>query len=107
MIFVEGKLLSHVTPYFFTVTCQHNCFLDTQLLELGDGIDTVVLDLVVDDDVSCIFPVDGYMYDGTHMMAVMPLGSDGIHHLRITYTDDVVAHLGTDTMTCNLLHIAD
>ena len=56
---------------------------------------------------ACVFSIDGNMNDGTHMMAVMPFGSDGIHHLGITHTNDIITHFGTDTMTCNLLHIAN
>ena len=46
------------------------------------------------------------MNDGAKMVAVVPMGAYGIHHLRIAHTDDIGAYLRTDTVTCYLLDIA-
>ena len=39
-------------------------------------------------------------------MAVVPLRSNAFHHLRVAYTYHLIPNLSTDTMTCDLLHIA-
>ena len=36
----------------------------------------------------------------------MPFGTHGIHHLRITHTDHLLSHLGTNALTSQLFHIA-
>ena len=72
-----------------------------------DGIGTVGLDLVVDHDMTGILTIDGYVDDSSHMVAVVPLGTNGIHHLRVSYAYYFLTHFGTDTVTGNLLHIRD
>ena len=39
------------------------------------------------------------------MIAVVPFGAHHVHHLRVAHANHLVAHLGTDTLAGNLLHI--
>ena len=55
---------------------------------------------------ACIRSIDGYVYDCAHVRAVVPLCSDGLHHLAVAYAYEVVAHAGLDALSCNLFHIA-
>ena len=98
-----GDMISH----FLTITSKHDGTSDAKLLELRDGFCAVRLDLVVDDDMARIFTINGYMNDSTHMMAVVPFCTYGIHHLRITHTDNLIPYPGTDAMTSDLLNITD
>ena len=100
-------MIGHLT----TVAGEHHRLLHTEGLQRCDGLGAVGLDLVVDDDMTGIFTIDGYMDNGTHMMAVVPMGTDDIHHLRVAHTDDVrlvgisQSDGCTDTMTRNLLYV--
>ena len=53
-----------------------------------------------------ILIINSYMDNGTHMGAVDPLGTNGLHHLRIAHTDDVVAHSCTNALTSYLFYVA-
>ena len=81
--------------------------VDAKGMELGNGLGTVGLDLVVDNDMARIFTINSYVDDGTYMMAIVPFRTNGIHHLRVTHTDDLIPYPGADAMTCNLLDITD
>ena len=107
MVFRETEGGGDMVCHLFAVTCKHDGLGDTQGLQGGDGLSTVGLNLVIDDDMTRIFPINGYMDDGTHMMAVVPLGTDAVHHLRITHADNLIPYLRTDTVTGNLLDIRD
>ena len=106
-----GDMISH----FLTITSKHDGTSDAKLLELGNGLSTVGLDLVVDDDMACIFTIDGYMNDsaGIGMMsmsalrAVVPFCTYVIHHLRVANADHLIPYPGADAMTCFLLNITD
>lgn len=51
------------------------------------------------------------------LWTVVPSGTDGIHHLGVSYTDCLIfdvgrqntwhSYLGTDTLSCNLLYFAN
>ena len=108
MILVYLQLLSHTGSHLLAVASQHHGLFHTQLLQLQDGIGTVGLHLIVNDDMTSIGAIDGYMDDGTMitMFAVVPLSTHQIHHLRITHNDHLLTHLGADALTRDLLHIA-
>ena len=105
MVFGETEGCGDVVCHFLTVTSEHDGAGNTEGLQGGDGLSTVGLDLVIDDDMTRIFPINGYMDDGTHMMAVVPLGTDGIHHLRVSYADNLIPYPCTDAVTSDLLDI--
>ena len=104
-----------MVPHFLTITCQHHGLPNTQLLELGNGFFTVSLDLVIDDNMSCILSVDSHVDNGSRcclmlvltLWAVVPLGTDSVHHLCIAHTHDVITYLCADALACYLLDIAD
>ena len=52
-----------------------------------------------------ILAIDSNMNNRTDMMAITPLGSNSVHHLRITDADDAPFHIRLDTMTGHLLDI--
>ena len=99
--------------HFLTIASEHNGTSYSQLLQTSNSLGSVILDLIVDNDMACIFAIDSHMDNGTHMMAIMPLRTNSIHHLRIAHTDNALltrvshADLGTDAMTCDLLDIRD
>ena len=61
MVFRELKGLRHVVGHFLPVASEHDGLLHTKRLELGDSLSTVGLDLIVDDDMTRILPIDGYV----------------------------------------------
>ena len=77
----------HVGAHLAAVAGEHDGALHTESLQAHYGLTAVVLDTVVDHDVAGIFAVDGHMDDGAGMVAVEPLGTDGVHHLRVAHTD--------------------
>ena len=107
MIFRELQLFGHIVSHFLPIARQHNSLGNVQCFQTGNGISTIFLDTVVDDDMSGINTVNGHMDNGTHMRTVVPLSAYCIHHFRITHTDDMVFHLGTNTMSADFLDIAD
>ena len=96
MVFVNVKLLGHVVCHFLAVACQHDGLPDAQCLELSNGFGTVVFDFIVDDDMSCIDAVDGYVDDSAHMMAVVPFGANAVHQFRVTYSHPMFFNTGHD-----------
>ena len=107
VVFREIQFFCHVVSHFLAVTSEHDGFVDAKGLQLRNGLSTVRLDLVVDDDMTCILTIDGHVDDGADMMAVVPLGADTVHHLRVTHADNLVPYPCTDTVTSNFLDIAD
>ena len=105
MIVVDTKCLGNMSTYFLTVTSKHHCLTNTHSLQLRDSLSTVFFNLVVDDDMSCVFSVNGNMDDGTHMMAVMPLRSNSIHQLCIANTHFSIFYFRFDSLSCYLFHI--
>ena len=102
----ESEGLGHVFGYCTSVARQHDGLGDTQFPQLGDGFGAVFLDAVVDDDVACIYAVDGYMDDGSHVVAVLPTGTDGIHQPGVSDANQQVADAGTNALTGNFLYVA-
>ena len=41
------------------------------------------------------------------MMAVMPLGTNAVHHLRIAHADYLIPYARTDAVTSNLLDLGN
>ena len=107
MVFREMEFVGDMISHFLTIASKHDGTSDAQFLELGDGLSAVRLNLVVDNDMTCIFTINGYMDDGTNMMAVVPFCAYGIHHLCIAHTDHLIPYPCTDTMTCDLLDLTD
>ena len=76
-------------------------------MQAQNGLSTIGLDFIVDNDMTRIHAIDSYMDDGTHVMTVVPTSANTVHHLRITYTYHLIANTGTDAFACHLLDIAD
>ena len=93
--------------HLLAVASKHDGLLHPQRLKSGNGLSTVRLDLVVDDNMAGILTVDGDVDDGANVMAVMPLGANSVHHLCITDADDLIPYPCTDAVTCNLLNISN
>ena len=72
-----------------------------------DGLSTIRLNLIIDDNVSRINAIDGHMDYCAHVVTVVPTGANTIHHLCITHTYRLVANAGTDAFAGNLFNIAD
>ena len=93
MILINAEGLGHMLGHLTTVARQHHRLPHTEGLQGGDGLSTVRLDLIVDDDMSGIRPVDGHMDHRTRavlivaLRTVVPLGTHGIHHLRVAHID--------------------
>ena len=51
--------------------------------------------------------IDSHMDDSTYVVAVVPTGTDAVHHLRISHTYHFVANAGTDALASHLLDIGD
>ncbi len=108
MICIDAYLLCHPTGYFLTVTGQHHRLHDTQRLQTFDGLLTVRLHLVVDDNMTGIDTIDVHMDDGTVIIVTaVPLRTNSIHHLGITHADGLTAYLGTNTLAGQLFHVGD
>ena len=105
MVFRETEGLGDVCSHLLTIASEHNGTGDAKGFQGVDGLSTVGLDLVVDDDMTRILPINGHMDNCTYMMAVMPLRADGFHHLRIAHADDLIPYPRTDTVTSYLLDI--
>ena len=54
---------------------------------------------------SRILAINGDVDDGSHLVAVVPLGTDAFHHLLVAHANHLAVHFGTDTLSCNLLYI--
>ena len=54
-----------------------------------------------------ILTVNRHMDNGTHMMAVVPTGTHGIHQLRISNGHHALIHMSRNALTCNLFHLTD
>ena len=60
------------------------------------------------DDMAGIDTIDCHMDDGAGIvLAGMPLGSHKVHHLGVAYSNESVAHTGTDAVTSRLLNVTD
>ena len=46
------------------------------------------------------------MDDGSHVVAVLPTGTDGIHQPGVAYANQQVADAGTNALTGNFLYVA-
>ena len=99
--------LRHVVGHLLAVASKHDSLVDAKGMELGNGLSTIRLDLVVDDDMTSILTIDRHMDNGTDVMAVVPTSADGVHHLCITHADNLIPYPCTDAVTCNLLNISD
>ena len=104
--FIQAELSSHVLAYLTAIACQHHGLLHAQTLELGDSLCTALLDSIIDDDMTSILSIDGYMDDGSHLFAIVPLGTDALHHLLVAYANYLAVYLGTDSMTSDFFHIS-
>ena len=102
----QTKRLSHMLGHLTTVACQHHRLRHAQLFQLADSLTAVVFDFIVDDDVTSILTVNSHMDNRAYVAAVAPLGTHGLHHLRIAHCHQFVAHTGTDAVTGNLLYLA-
>ena len=60
---------------------------------------------VVDHNMSRILAINGDVDDGSHLVAVVPLGTDVFHHLLVAHANHLAVHFGTDTLSCNFLYI--
>ena len=105
MIFGNSQFRGYVSAHFLTVACEHHGLDDSLFLQAVDGFLAVLLDLIVDDDMPGILPVDGDVDDGSYVVAVVPLGTDGIHHLRVAYTYHVVADACPHAFTSYFFHV--
>ena len=99
--------LRHMVGNFLAIASEHDGLRNAKCLQLNNGLRTVGLDLVVDNNMACILTINRHMDDSTDVMTVVPLRPNGIHHLRVAHADDFVPYPRTDTMTRNLLDIAD
>ena len=108
MILIYLQLSCHSLCHLVAVAREHHRLLHTQLLQLAYSLSAVRLCLVADYDMSCIAVVYSHMYYGAliAMLTLMPLGTNHLHHLRVTHTDHLVAHLSADALACYLFHIA-
>ena len=112
MICGEAELLGDVGSHCLTITREHDDILHAKLPELSYRVGALGFNLVVDDDVTGIFAVDGYMDDGARMGAGTPLGTCCFHELRVTNTYDVARllvgtlHQCPNALAGNFLNIA-
>ena len=60
---------------------------------------------VVDYNMSRVLAINGDVDDGSHLVAVVPLGTDVFHHLLVAHANHLAVHFGTDTLSCNFLYI--
>ena len=107
MVFVQLQLTSHALCHILTVTCQHYGFLHTQCLQGSNSLFTILFHHIVDEDMSSIFSVNSHMDHGACIAITgVPLGTHSIHHFRITHTDYLLTHLGSNALARQLFHIA-
>ena len=105
---VESKAIRDMLRDLLAVPCEHHCPADSQFPKFPYGFGTVVLDLVVDDDVSGIDAVYRYVNDGPDIVgATVPGGSDVFHQPGIADADSLVADAGADPHSCQFLDVAD
>ena len=105
MILVDGQFAGHISSHFLPVARQHHHTFYTLPFQTGYRPFAVVLDAVVNDDMTCILAVHRHMDDRTHVLAVGPAGTHGIHHACVAHAHHVIAHTRLDTLAGNLLHL--
>ena len=105
MILAQTELPCHFPAHFLAVAREHHGLLNTQLVQLPDSLCTVVLHLVVDDDMARILSVDRYMDDGACVVTVVPFGTHGVHQFRVAHAHQLISHSGTDALSSDLLHV--
>ena len=106
MILSELKLLSNVFGHFLAVTGKHYRSSHTQRFQSCNCLRTVVLHLIINDNVSRIFTIDSHMDNRSNMVTIMPLRANSIHHLGVAHTDQLSAHISPNSLTSNLFHLA-
>ena len=105
MTLINAKFGSDILPHFPPVSGKHDNLPHSKRSKPGNGIPTVFLYLVVDDDMSHIHPVHSYMYDSADLIAIVPFGAYAVHHLGISYADHLTVDPGPYTLSGDLLHI--
>ena len=89
MICGETEFLGDVGSYSLTITREHDGIFHAKLPELSYRFGALWFNLVVDDDVTGIFAIDGYVNNGTRVGAGTPLGTCCFHEFRVTNAHDV------------------
>ena len=102
---VQSQFVGNIFSHFSAVTRQHYRFLYSKFFQLSDGMGASSLKGVVDHNMSRILAINGDVDDGSHLVAVVPLGTDAFHHLLVAHANHLSVHFGTDTLSCNLLYI--
>ena len=99
--------LSHIQSHFLTVARKHYGLPDAQFFQLCYGYGTIFLYLVVDDDMTCIRSIDGYVDDSSHIVGTgVPFGSCSIHHLSVSHAYDFTVNLGSNALASYFFHIS-
>ena len=102
---VQSQFVGNIFSHFSAVTRQHYRFLYSQFFQLSDGMGASSLKGVVEHNMSRILAINGDVDDGSHLVAVVPLGTDAFHHLLVAHANHLAVHFGTDTLSCNFLYI--
>ena len=102
---VQSQFVGNIFSHFSAVARQHYRFLYSQFFQLSDSVGTSFLKGVVDYNMSRVLAINGDVDDSSHLVAVVPLGTDAFHHLLVAHANHLAVHFGTDTLSCNFLYI--
>ena len=106
MVFIDADFCRYFASHLFAVASEHNRFLYSHLLQRGNGFCTVVLDAVIDDDMSDILAVYSNMDDSSCVVAVVPGYTQLLHQLCVSHINDFAGHDSPYAMPCNLFNVA-
>ena len=91
----------------FAVTGQHDAFLHAGIFQGGNCFLRAILDHIGDQDVSCIVTVYRHMNHCTYTGIFRISQIQALHQLCIAGCHLSAVHLGSYTMSADLLHITD
>ena len=106
MALIQMQFLCYIRGHLLTVAGKHHRAPHTEGFQLCNGRRTLLLHLIIDNDVTGILAIHRHVDDGAHQMAVVPLRTRRFHHLGITHTNELATHTGTDALSSNLLNIS-
>ncbi len=104
MDLVQPQLRSHRLAHSGGVAGEHDGLSYTGGLQVPDGLGSVRLHLVGDDDVTQIGALGGHVDRGAHLVAGVPGDAELIHQLSIAHPDGYAVHLGLNALARALLH---
>ena len=107
MVFIQNQFLGYMPSYFLAIARKHHGFVDTYSFQLLNRLFTIRLNLVINDDMTSVLSVDGHVNDRTNVMAIVPFGTNGIHHFRIAHTYGLFAYFGSYALSCYFFYIAN